>query len=87
MTITARLKGASGRKLRLLCKLEGVSITDVIKESLEEYFDRHVPSAAPYEIGKNLFGRFSSGRGDLSINRKKYLRKKLREKHIRDSRN
>ncbi|MBU2652726.1 MAG: ribbon-helix-helix protein, CopG family [bacterium] len=87
MTITARLKEVTDKKLRLLCNLEGVSRTEIIKESIEEYFNRHVPGIAPYEMGKNLFGRFASSKGNLSINGKKYLKKKLREKHIRDSRN
>jgi hypothetical protein len=35
---------------------------------------------SPYELGKHLFGRYGSGRDDLSINRKHILREILDEK-------
>ena len=81
MTVSARLKENIDKKLHLLCEIEGLSITKVIEESIDEYFHRHYPVDSPYDIGRDLFGRCSSGKGDLSINGKKYLKKKLREKH------
>jgi hypothetical protein len=35
----------------------------------------------PYELGKDLFGKSGSGKGDLSTNRKKYLSQLLKNKH------
>ena len=35
---------------------------------------------SPNELAKTVFGRFSSDRDDLSINRKAILKKKLRAK-------
>jgi hypothetical protein len=35
----------------------------------------------PYTLGKNLFGRYGSGRRDGSTHRKQAIRKKLGMKH------
>jgi|GEM_PF-2101319 len=37
----------------------------------------------PYELGKDLFGKYSSGRKDLARNHSKILKEILREKHKR----
>ena len=37
---------------------------------------------SPWELGKDLFGKYSSGKGNLSKDRKKILKQKLLEKHF-----
>ncbi|MEA3506033.1 MAG: ribbon-helix-helix domain-containing protein [Elusimicrobiota bacterium] len=78
MTISARLKKNIDKKLHQLSEIEGVTITKIIEESIEEYFNTHIPVDTPYEKGKDLFGKYSSGRDDLSVAGKSYLKKKLR---------
>ena len=61
----------------MLSNLAG--IRDAIREKLAGYDNQ----LSPYELGKNLFGCYSSGRDDLSINRKTLLREKLNAKYRR----
>jgi len=35
----------------------------------------------PYQLGKDLFGKYGSGKGNLSQDYKKILKEKLREKY------
>ena len=57
--------------------------TDIVKEALTLYLNEHKgqTSPTPYETGKDLFGRFSSGRNDLSSTYKQTLKEKLHAKH------
>lgn len=52
----------------------------VVLNSLTEDF-KEIPS--PYDSGKELFGRFSSGETQRSIQRKKLIREKIYEKYRR----
>jgi len=57
--------------------------TDIVKEALTLYLDQNkgqTPQTS-YEMGKDLFGRFSSGRDDLSSTYKQTLKEKLHAKH------
>lgn len=52
----------------------------VVLNSLTEDF-KEIPS--PYDSGKELFGRFSSGETQRSVQRKKLIREKIYEKYRR----
>ena len=81
MPISARLDGEVQRKLNILSKTQGLSKLKITAQSIVEYFDNHFPPNSPYEIGKDLFGRYESGKEDVSYKRKKYLQEKLSEKY------
>lgn len=81
MPISARIDEEVQKKLEILSKAQGLSKSKIIAQSILEYFDNHFPVNSPYEIGKDLFGRYGSEKGDLSYNRKKYLKEKLSEKY------
>jgi hypothetical protein len=80
MTITLRIEKKLEHALRNAARDEGVSKSEVLRRCLREYLSRRQPSATPWEIGQHLFGRHGSGRSDLSTNRKKILREKIRAK-------
>jgi RHH-type transcriptional regulator, rel operon repressor / antitoxin RelB len=67
MTLTVKLDPELERALAKRSAEKGVSKSVVVKRALTEYLAKETPSA--YEVGKDLFGRFSSGEGDLSIRR------------------
>ena len=59
-------------------------LSDFVREAIAEKLQREGgerPSA--YDIGKSLFGKYGSGRDDLSGNRKTILNEVLRAKHRR----
>lgn len=84
MTITVRLPEALDEKLRLRLETERKGLSDFVREAIAEKLDREGPERpSPYELGKNVFGRYGSGRDDLSTNRKAILDELLRAKHRR----
>jgi RHH-type rel operon transcriptional repressor/antitoxin RelB len=46
---------------------------------ITEYISQ-VSKPTPWELGKNYFGKYSSGKGNLSKDRKELLKLKLRDK-------
>jgi hypothetical protein len=84
MTITIRLPEKLEAELRARLDAEDLGLSDFVREAIAEKLDREAvgrPSA--YELGKNVFGKYGSGRNDLSTNRKAILTEVLRAKHHR----
>ena len=79
--ITARCDSNVKEVLYLLSQSENLSMSDVIVKSVLEYHQRHFPNKSFLKIEQDLFGRYSSGKGDLSTKRKQYLRESLSGKH------
>jgi hypothetical protein len=82
--ITARCDTHVKEILHLLSQSERLSMSDVIARSILEYHKRHFPDQSFFEEEQELFGRYSSSKGDLSINRKQYLKETLSGKHSRN---
>lgn len=83
MTISVRLDAATEAKLRRLLDEEGGSLSAFVRAAILEKLERQGGKPTPYELGKHLFGRFKSGKGDLASNHKKYFREAIRAKHRR----
>ena len=84
MTITVRLPVKVEADLRARLDRTRAGLSDFVREAIAEKLDRE-PSARPsaYEIGKHLFGKYGSGRDDLSTNRRAILDEILAKKHHR----
>ncbi len=82
--VTARCNTQVKEILYLLSQSEHLSMSDVIAKSILEYHQRHFPSQFFLEEEQELFGRYSSSKGDLSVNRKQYLKEILGGKHSRN---
>ena len=80
-SITARCDTHIKEILHLLSQSEDLSMSDIIAKSILEYHQRHFPNQSFFEVEKELFGRYSSGRGNLSTKRKRYLKEILSAKH------
>jgi len=74
---TARLPSDTRNKLLVLSKVKNKSKSDIIKESLEMYYEKEEHEIDSYTLGESYFGRYSSGKGDLSTTYKKRIKKKL----------
>jgi Arc/MetJ-type ribon-helix-helix transcriptional regulator len=84
MTITIRLPEDLEADLRARLDAQGVGLSDFVREAIVEKLERE-PEQRPsaYDLGKNAFGRYGSGRDDLSIHRKAILDEILRDNHHR----
>ncbi len=77
--ITARCGSEIKEILHIMSVLEKQSMSDILAKSVIEYQKRHYPDI--FETESKFFGRFGSGKGDLSVNRKKYLKEAILGKH------
>jgi RHH-type transcriptional regulator, rel operon repressor / antitoxin RelB len=60
-------------------KEPGLSKSELIRKSIQEYpGNLNKPNA--WEIGKNLFGKYSSGLSNLSTDRKELVKSKIKAK-------
>ena len=81
--ISLRLSNDLEHKLSKISKTENISKSELIKRALLLYFEKYKQSQNPYNLGKDLFGKYGSGIGTLSKDYKNILKEKLREKHSR----
>lgn len=79
--ITARCNIHIKEILNLLSQSENLSMSEIMAKSILDYYKRHFPNKSLLETEKELFGRYSSGKGDLSIKRKQYLKEILSGKY------
>jgi len=57
------------------------SESEIVAKSIREYYQRHFSQEDLFKVEAQLFGKYSSGKRDLSSKRKKYLKENLHEKH------
>lgn len=79
--ISVRLSKELEEKINSLSKRENITKSDIIKEALEKYFKDREKQLNPYDLGKEFFGKYGSGKGNLSTTYKKKVREKLNEKN------
>lgn len=79
--ITIRLPDEMENQLLLATEIEQKTKTEIVKAALAEYFERHLQTKSAYELGRDVFGKYSSGERDLSTTYKKRLKKRLDEKY------
>jgi Arc/MetJ-type ribon-helix-helix transcriptional regulator len=84
VTITIRLPTKLEADLRARLERRRLALSDFVRDAIAEKLQRE-PEQPPsaYEVGKTLFGKYGSGRSDLSVNRKAALGEILRAKHRR----
>jgi RHH-type transcriptional regulator, rel operon repressor / antitoxin RelB len=77
--LTLRLYPKLEQDLAVTAKNLGVTKSELIRKSIQRYLHQ-VSRASAWETGEDLFGRHSSGAGNLSTDRKKIVRDKIRAK-------
>jgi hypothetical protein len=83
VTVTIRLDEDMEAKLRRLLEQKGGSLSAFVRAAIAEKLEREATKPTPYELGKHLFGRYSSGRDVLAENGEKILREMFRAKRRR----
>jgi predicted DNA-binding protein len=77
--ITLRLDPKLEQQVSLAAKNLGLSKSELIRKSLVSYIEK-IEKQSSWETGQDLFGKYASGREDLSSNRKKILKDKIKAK-------
>jgi predicted DNA-binding protein len=81
--LSIRLNEFLENKINSYSKEHNKTKSDIVKEALMLYFKikEQEDKKSAYELGKELFGKYSSNRGDLSTTYKQKLKQKLNEKY------
>ena len=77
---SVRLPAEIESKLQSISMSKHKSKTELIIQALEMMFLREESEQDSFEIGQNSFGKFGSGKGDLSTNYKSLIKEKIRAK-------
>jgi RHH-type transcriptional regulator, rel operon repressor / antitoxin RelB len=80
MAISLRLNSTIDRQLEKIALAEGTSKSDLVRHLISEFISKKSNHRTSWELGKNLFGRYGSGKGNLSRDRKSIFKEKLRAK-------
>ena len=74
---TARLPEGTRNKLLILAKVKGKTKSDIIKESLDMYYDREENDLDSFTLGEPLFGKYGSGESDRATTYRERIKRKL----------
>lgn len=77
--ITLRLDPKLERAVNITAKNLGLTKSELIRKSILEYLGK-LDKPGSWEVGKDLFGNYSSGLNNLSTERKELIKKKIRAK-------
>ena len=76
---TVRLPRDTRNKLIVLSKVKGKTKSDIIKESLEMYYEREESEIDSFTLGEGSFGNYGSGEDDRATTYRERIKKKLKE--------
>ena len=82
--VSVRLDNTLENQLNLISSQSKKQKSQIIKEALTYYFDmlkQQSKQKTSYELGADLFGRYSSNDGSLSTTYKQKLKEKLHAKY------
>ena len=77
--ITLKLEPEIESAVNRTAKTLGLTKSELIRQSINQYLDT-VKRQNPWEAGKELLGKYSSGYGNLSLERKAFLKGKIKAK-------
>ncbi|MEW5920433.1 MAG: ribbon-helix-helix domain-containing protein [Bacillota bacterium] len=75
-----RLPEELEKRIALLADRKQKTKSYIIKEAIIKYLEKEEPHNKSFELGKELFGQYGSGNGNLSTNYKKKVREKIHAK-------
>ncbi|MDN5753039.1 MAG: hypothetical protein L0H15_07130 [Nitrosospira sp.] len=83
MPISVRLDHKTEAALRQRLREHGIPMSDFVRSAIQEKLDQPAPKNTPYELGREVFGRHSSGERTRSQRRKAIVKAQLDAKHRR----
>ena len=78
--VSLRLPIKIEKQLNEISENEHLSKSAIIKDALNMFFNDYYQKTTPYDLGKDLFGKYGSKKGNLSVDYKKLIKGKLNEK-------
>lgn len=84
MTLSIRLEPKLEQQLAAYSVETGKNKSEIVKQALTNFLAKEVPTKSSYELGKDLFGKYGSGKSDLATRHSEYLKIILQAKHKRD---
>ena len=79
--LTVRLPEDLEKEIERIATEEKATKSQVIKNALKEYIKKRKINKTPYELGKDLFGKFEFDEETLSKSYKEKIKEKLIEKY------
>jgi len=79
--ISLRLPVDLEEKISISARTGRLTKTELIKRAIIRFFDQEKGRRSPYELGKDLFGKAETGKGNLSRDYKKLLNKEIGAKY------
>ncbi len=79
--ITLRLDPALEQAINNTAQNLGLTKSELIRKSILEYLNK-LGKANAWEVGQDLFGKYSSDLDNLSTERKEIVKKRIRAKRI-----
>ena len=79
--ITLRLDQKLEQQINNTAKNLGLSKSELIRKSISEYLSK-LKQPTAWDIGEDLFGKYSSGLGNLSSDRKELIKSTIKAKRI-----
>lgn len=77
--MTIRLDDSLENKIEKMSLSLGITKSELIRRSIQMFIESS-EKLDPWNAGKDLFGKFASGRADLSENRKKIVKELISRK-------
>ena len=78
--LSVRLDPVTEQALERTAKSKGLTKSQFLRALIDQGLKEESCRTTPWQLGSDRFGRFGSGRSDLSTRRKIYLKEKLRAK-------
>ncbi len=77
--ITLRLDPKLEQTINTIAQQMGVSKSELIRKSITDFIDK-LEKPSPWELGNDVFGKYASGKDNLSTDRKALVKEKIRAK-------
>jgi hypothetical protein len=71
--ISIRLSPELDDKLKQIAINEKISKSEIVTMALNLFFENYQKTHSPYDLGSDLFGKYGSGKGNLSTDYKKIV--------------
>jgi RHH-type rel operon transcriptional repressor/antitoxin RelB len=83
MPISVRIDQRLEADLRARLTKIGLPLSEFVRQAIAEKLAREGGKPTAYELGKDLFGKYKSGRDDLSVSHEQLLKDRLVGRHRR----